>query len=340
MAQTFKLEERPLWNSRFVGLLISVMSLMTSLFILLPPMIDKGYVVTPLGIQLSIFSLLLFLLGMIVSGPFYNYLFDHFTRKRVGQISVLLTVLASFAYMYLDQINWVYGVLFIHGAAFGTVLNLEFSLHIDVSNPKLRRRANRVLVMGLFVAQAVGYAFRIVLYDFCADLLWIYYTSIVLGILSLLTLTAVKVPFRAPLVRVACSLDRFFLPRAFGLSVNVLLFALGTSLAISSNYLVLGISWLSILIGVFLFIIVLFAIPDLLRMYIGLTAHCQRCTINNTLMLTWIGGFILGIVLASYFSTLSLGCLNIVALGVILIAVLMYFTLTRWLYRKLKKREM
>lgn len=340
MAQTFKLEESPLWNGRFVGLLISVMSLMTSLFILLPPMISQGYAVTPLGIQLSIFSLLLFLLGMIVSGPFYNYLFDHFTRKRVGQISVLLTVLASLAYMYLDEVNWIYGVIFIHGAAFGTVLNLEFSLHIDVSNPKLRRRANRVLVTGIFIAQAVGYTLRLLLSDLCDDLLWIYYVSIALGILSLLTLTVVKVPFRAPIVRAACSLDRFFLPRAFGLSVNVLLFALGTSLAISSNYLILGISWLSVLIGVGLFTVVLFAIPDLLRMYIGLTAHCQRCTINNTLMLTWISGFVLGIVLASYFYTSSLECLDMVALVVIMVAILMYFTLTRWLYRKLKKREM
>ncbi len=340
MPQTINLEESPLWNCRFVGLIVSVMSLMASLFVLLPPMMGREFVVTPLGVELPISSLLLFLLGMIVSGPFYNFLFDHFTRKKVGEIAVLLTVLSTLGYMYIDQINWFYAVILIHGAAFGTVLNLEFSLHIDVSNPKLRRRANRALIIGIFVAQAFGYALRIVLYDFCTDLVWVYYTSIALGILSLITLAVVKVPFRAPIVRAACSWDRFFLPRAIGLSINVLFFAVGTSLAISSNYLILGISWLSVLIDFALFVVVILAIPDLLRMYIGLTAHCQRCTINNTLMLTWICGFILGIVVASHLSTLPLGCLDLIALGVIVLAVLMYFTLTRWLYKKLKKREM
>jgi len=195
-------------------------------------------------------------------------------------------------------------------------------------------------VIGIFIAQAIGYALGIILYALCPDLLWIYFLSIGLSVFSFLTLSAVKVPFRAPIVHATCSLDRFFLPRAIGLSVNVLLFAVGISLVISSNYLILGIFWLSVLIDLVLFLAVLFAIPDLLRMYIGLTAHCQRCTINNTLMLTWISGFFLGIVLASYFSTLSLGCLDFVALGIIVLAVLMYFTLTRWLYRKLKKRDM
>lgn len=340
MAQSINLEESPLWNNRFLGLLISAMSLVASLFILLPPMTDKGFVVTPLGVQLPIFSLLLFLLGMIVSGPFYSYLFDHFSRKKVGQISVILTILACFAYIYIDQIDWMYGVIIVHGASFGIVLNLDFSLHIDVTNPKLRRRANRVLVIGIFIAQVIGYILRIVLCDLCTDLLWIYYTSIALGILALLFLTAIKVPFRAPIVRAACSLDRFFLPRAFCLSVNVFLFALGTSLMISSNYLILGMSWLSVLVGICLFIVVLLAIPDLLRMYIGLSLHCQRCTINNTLMLTWISGFILGVVLSSYFFTFSLEYTDTIAFGIIFLAILMYFTFTRWLYKKLKKREM
>lgn len=164
----------------------------------------------------------LFAPGMWIPGVFSSYLVDAFPRKSVGMWGILLLVTSTVLMAYMPDL-WMVGALrVLQGAAFSlATMAVGSTLAIDAAPSNRRSDANTAFVWIARLGMMAGVSCGLFLYAY-QGIETVTLTAAVLGLVAFLCLPVVSVPFRAPLHAPLCTLDRFFLPRAWVPMCNLL----------------------------------------------------------------------------------------------------------------------
>lgn len=231
-----------------------------------------------------------FIVGMLASGPFHAYLADTFRRKHVLQVALAGLVLSTLAVNYAmpDYYGWLAGV---EGLFFGMATSAGITISIDITLSGHRTSGNMAyglcgrlgMVVGLMLGVWASRSY---------PALYVTYASAVLGVIALLMVSAVYVSFRAPIGVRLCSIDRFFLPRAWlpALHVGLLAFAFGMcGVYLTWQSASFGSLWMLAMLPLALLT------PPLVKMFVKLSHHCQRATGNMTFQLLMDIGLIAGV---------------------------------------------
>jgi MFS family permease len=157
----------------------------------------------------------LFAPAMWIPGVFNSYLIDAFPRKSVALWGVLGCVAATVGMLYAESLWIVAALRVVQGMAFAVaIMAIGSTLAIDAAPSNRRSDSNTAFVWIARVGMAVGLLAGLLLYAY-EGLESVWTVSAALGALALLCIPMVSVPFRAPLHAPLCTLDRFFLPRAW-----------------------------------------------------------------------------------------------------------------------------
>lgn len=186
------------------------------------PVVMAELLELPISTTGGVYLVLVF--GMILSGPFNNYLMDVYSRKSLCIFAFAVVTLATAGYPFLHRTWELLSLSFLQGLAFGIANSSIITLGIDVNISDHRNRGN--IIFGWFtrLGMVLGVAAGSVIYlNYNFETLIL--ASVAIGILGILCVVAMKVPFRAPIGQTLCSLDRFFLPQASLSALNMILIA-------------------------------------------------------------------------------------------------------------------
>ena len=229
-----------------------------------------------------------FVAGMLVAGPFNAYLGDTYRRKHVFIGALLGMMLAIAAYIYMETLALWPVWAAVQGVCFGLASAAGVTVSIDITTSGNRTRGNELYALlnrsGMFVGLVFGYwSFR---HDGLDAVL---YLSLAFGLLGVLEVASVYLPFRAPIGMGVVNLDRFLLPRALVPALNVLLLAGACGMTVV--YVEGVLPWyVCVVPGV---LALLFVAP-LVKMFVKLSHHCQRGTGNTTFNLAADTGMVAG----------------------------------------------
>ena len=220
-----------LWHRGFWMLVLSNMLLSMSVYMLIPilPMWMMGDLhQSPLatGVAMGIYGVGVFLLG-----GFCSYLIQRFRRNRVCIWSVAAMMACTAVLWLLRNTDFVacemwmvWAVRLLVGATFGLAdMVLASTLVIDQCESFQRTEANYVASWFRRFALSLGPMLSLVVYrasDFDSVLL----LSMATAFLSIVLIRMVNFPFKAPEDTMKLvSLDRFFLPQAWPMFLNLLM---------------------------------------------------------------------------------------------------------------------
>jgi hypothetical protein len=160
--------------------------------------------------------------AMWIPGAFNSYLIDAFPRKSVGMWAILVMVATVLAMPAATSLALVALLRVVQGMAFGVVtMTIGSTLVIDVAPSNRRSDANAAFVWIARLGMTAGAALGFYVYAYYGMQTTVTLAA-VLGVVAMLCLPMVSVPFRAPLHAPLCTMDRFFLPRAWFLLCNLL----------------------------------------------------------------------------------------------------------------------
>ncbi|NDV66895.1 MFS transporter [Bacteroides sp. 224] len=203
------------------------MLLFASQYMLLPILPAVLAINIGLSVVYAGMFMLLQTLGMLLVGPFHGFLIDTYRRKYIGLISFFVLTLVSAGYYYANSFVEFLLLPLLHGIALGLAYLSLTTICIDVTASGDRDRINKKLGgfvhLGIILGVALGSFLSRNNGDGYYGFLPVMLVSIGLVVWGALSLISVPVPFRAPIGMPVCSLDRFFLPRTWVLTLNVVL---------------------------------------------------------------------------------------------------------------------
>ncbi len=271
---------------------------------------------------------LAFTVGMFMVGPFHAYLVDEYKRKHVLLLSTFVMLTASLGYPLANSYMQLLLLASVQGACFGLATTAGITVAIDITASARRSAGNMIYAWAARLGMPMGAGLGIWLYG-AYGFSTLTYLSVLVGLLSLFGASRVYVAFRAPIGVALCNIDRFLLPRAWGLAANMLLIAFVPGvllpLMFAGNY------WGLPLLGALAFITIPF-----MKMFVMLSHHCQRGTANTTCHLSLDTGFLIGI---------AVGCrlmdetqIYHIAAAATILSILFFIMLTLPYYRKKRVR--
>ncbi len=221
-----------LWTKNLVWLCASHFLLHASLYLMIPVLVlwtvhGLGGTYADAGWSVAVFGAAAFLPGVL-----NGWLIDRFSRKDMAMYPMLLLAGSFLLYPYATDVWQVAGLRALQGALFGLVTMATGStLAIDVTASHRRTDANVVFARFGRIGMAAGLLAGMLVYPRLA-FADVAYACAAMGVVGWLLLLPVQIPFHAPLNPPLCSLDRFFLLRAFPPGINMLLitFILGVLL--------------------------------------------------------------------------------------------------------------
>lgn len=177
-----------------------------------------------------------FAIGMFLPGPFSAYLVDAFSRKKICMNALLLLGICGIALLWTTSLTGIAALRIVEGAAYGLFQTALGSTIInDLSVSSYRTRTDYYYMW-----------FSRLSFPLCAvAALWaptrmsatsIAYVLLAITLLCLLLVMSVTVPFRAPNRTPILSLDRFLLPRAWVLMLNLFPIAIIPGLLLGGNF--------------------------------------------------------------------------------------------------------
>jgi len=232
-----------LWHADFWILAIANLLITMSVYMLTPmlPIWRWGTAGLPqqaVGTVMGVYGIGLFLLG-----GFCNWLVQRYRRNRVCLWAIALVFLSLLGCWFVErelQQSWLqYRLLLflriVLGAAFGLVqMILSSTLIIDKSESFQRTEANHASAWFGRFALSLGPMLGIV---FARTSFSPLFASAALALVAYLLLATVKFPFRTPDDGVKkISGDRFFLPDAKWLFLNLFLICLSVGILMSTQY--------------------------------------------------------------------------------------------------------
>lgn len=232
-----------LWHADFWILAITNLLITMSVYMLIPILPvwmlgSAGLSQQAVGIVMGVYGIGLFLLG-----GFCNWLVQRYRRNRVCLWAIALVFLSLLGCWFVErelQQSWLqYRLLLflriVLGAAFGLVqMILSSTLIIDKSESFQRTEANHASAWFGRFALSLGPMLGIV---FARTSFSPLFASAALALVAYLLLATVKFPFRTPDDGVKkISGDRFFLPDAKWLFLNLFLICLSVGILMSTQY--------------------------------------------------------------------------------------------------------
>lgn len=232
-----------LWHADFWILAITNLLITMSVYMLIPILPvwmlgSAGFSQQAVGTVMGVYGIGLFLLG-----GFCNWLVQRYRRNRVCLWAIALVFLALLGCWLVERElhqSWLqYRLLLflriVLGAAFGLVqMILSSTLIIDKSESFQRTEANHASAWFGRFALSLGPMLGIV---FARTSFSPLFASAALALVAYLLLATVKFPFRTPDDGVKkISGDRFFLPDAKWLFLNLFLICLSVGILMSTQY--------------------------------------------------------------------------------------------------------
>lgn len=232
-----------LWHADFWILAITNLLITMSVYMLIPILPvwmlgSTGFSQQGVGIVMGVYGIGLFLLG-----GFCNWLVQRYRRNRVCLWAIALVFLALLGCWLVERElhqSWLqYRLLLflriVLGAAFGLVqMILSSTLIIDKSESFQRTEANHASAWFGRFALSLGPMLGIV---FARTSFSPLFVSAALALVAYLLLATVKFPFRTPDDGVKkISGDRFFLPDAKWLFLNLFLICLSVGILMSTQF--------------------------------------------------------------------------------------------------------
>lgn len=269
---------------------------------------------------------LVFVAAMFTVGPFHAYLCDEYKRKNVLLYSTLVLLVTIPGYIFADNYIKLLLLASVQGACFGLATTAGITVAIDITTSARRSAGNMVYAWSARLGMLIGAGSGIILYDLYG-LRTVVYLAVATGVLSMYFASRVYVAFRAPIGMKLCSLDRFFLPRAWVPALNMLLMAFVPGVLLPLLYIGDYIAFSALAVLAFL-------TGAFIRMFVKLSHHCQRGTANTTCYLAMETGIFAGLATACKLADAYL--LYHVA-GVAAILAFFFFVLLTYPYYKKKK---
>ncbi|MEG1838881.1 MAG: MFS transporter [Bacteroidaceae bacterium] len=211
-----------LWTHDFVRMYISNMLLFASLYMLLPvlPLYMVDHFDTTIATAGGVLAL--FAVSMFFAGSFYNYLIDAYRRKTVCMLAYFMVIAILGGYTIVHSLLWMIVLRMAQGMLFGITTTMGSTLTIDITASTKRSEANTCYSWASRLGMVFGPMIGILLYKY-QGLDMVIYASMFLGVIGLLFISLVTVPFRAPMGTSLCSLDRFLLLKAWLPALNLML---------------------------------------------------------------------------------------------------------------------
>ena len=211
-----------LWTAHFIRICIANLLLFVSLYVLFPvlsvEMADRlGVPVAQTGV-----IFLFFTLGMFLIGPFHAYLVDAYKRKHVCIYAFALMVAATVGYAFVTNLTELILLSTVQGLAFGVATTAGITLAIDITNSTLRSAGNVSFSWVARLGMILGIVLGVWLYQ-SYPIRNLLYVSVIAGVLGILVVSGIYVPFRAPIVTRLYSFDRFLLLRSWIPAINMIL---------------------------------------------------------------------------------------------------------------------
>ena len=267
--------------------------------------------------------------GMFLSGAFNAYLGDTYRRKHVFMAALAGMLVSIGGYVYAESVVQFTILAVVHGACFGVASSAGVTVSIDITVSGNRTRGNEIYALGNRIGMFIGIALGICLFPKYGqtDILFL---SIALGLIGILEIASIYLPFRAPIGMNLVNLDRFILLRALVPALNVIL------LAIACMLILYWTKEMSILVYILFSIIPLLFVTPLIRMFVKLSHHCQRGTGNTTFNLAADAGCIAGLAIAAHLEARQ--CLASFSIAFLLSALLLLATVSYPYYKKKRVR--
>ena len=370
-----------LWHADFWILAIANLLITMSVYMLTPILPiwmlgTAGLSQQAVGTVMGVYGIGLFLLG-----GFCNWLVQRYRRNRVCLWAIALVFLSLLGCWFVErelQQSWLqYRLLLflriVLGAAFGLVqMILSSTLIIDKSESFQRTEANHASAWFGRFALSLGPMLGIV---FARTSFSPLFASAALALVAYLLLATVKFPFRTPDDGVKkISGDRFFLPDAKWLFLNLFLICLSVGILMSTQYTAMFFAMVmvgfaiallaerfafvdadlksqvvagSILIAAALVMILTRKQIGLgigligsrfLLFFIKLSKHCQRGTAVSTYMLGWESGLAAGLFVGYFFFAEDLHLALLASLVCLILAFGLYVVFTHQWYIRKKNR--
>ncbi len=209
-----------LCSTHFIMVCVASLLLLTSLYMLFPvaplEMADRlGLSVGDTG-----FMFLALTAGMLIGGPFHAYIIDAYRRRSVCAFSFIGVLLSTAAYAIADTLPMLLMLCLLQGVFVGLGTAAGITLAIDITSTGLRSYGNLAFSWMIRLGMLLGITIGVLLYQWYSFEL-IQIVSIAVGLVGVLLILQVYVPFRAPIVTHLCSLDRYFLPRGWIPALNL-----------------------------------------------------------------------------------------------------------------------
>lgn len=246
-----------LWHKDFWAVITVNLLLSTSVTLLFPAFPSLMASAFSFGCLDTGVAFMLFAVGLFLPGIFCSYLVQKYRRNMVCQMSMLLLVLST-VFLWLvttGRITVPTSALFIYrifsGSMFGLAqMVLSSTLVIDTTESFKRTEANHAAewFRRFSIALGPGLALYISKIMDYADVLFV---SMGLGLLSMIVLSTIHFPFKSPedTCRIL-SLDRFFMPKSYWLTLNLFLSTFSFGLILSTcntwiTYCFIGLGFLT-----------------------------------------------------------------------------------------------
>lgn len=272
---------------------------------------------------------LVFAAAMFLVGPFHAYLGDAYKRKRVLIYSIFVMLAAALGYAFVDTYPNLLLLALVQGGCFGLATTAGITVAIDITTSARRSAGNMVYAWASRLGMLAGVVLGIWLYR-TYDFRMVVYLSVALGVLCMLFLSRVYVAFRAPIGVAVCNVDRFLLPRAWLLAINVLLIAFVPGVLLPLMFS--GDYWSMLALVILAVVTVPFT-----KMFVKLSYHCQRGTANTTCHLSMEAGILIGMTIACRMMDKAL--VYQTASVVSVLALVLFIFVTYPYYKKKKVRE-
>lgn len=276
-----------------------------------------------------------FLVGMVVAGPFQAYLADTFRRKHVMMLALVGIALTMLAAPYVSAMHYMV-VALVQGACFTLAAGAGNTISIDITPSGHRTSGNMLFALCGRVGMVVGMLLGI--WAFVRyPLAHLTYIAAALDGVALLLSAGVYVPFRAPMGVKLCSLDRFWLGRAWlpALNVGILTFAFGMlAVFLAALSMEWGYVWMLPML------LTVLVVPPLVKMFVKLSHHCQRATGNMTFNLLMDAGLLAGIWAVCYMGSKDEVLIDEDSLAIagLVVAILLFVIATYPYYKKKRVR--
>ena len=213
-----------LCTTHFMRVCIANLLFFISLYMLFPviPLEMAGRLSLSLADTGKLFLLLT--AGMVIVGPFSAYIIDAYKRKFVCIFSFLAMLGCTVCYFFVHTHLQLMVLCAIQGLFIGMSTTSAVTLAIDITHTNMRSYGNLTFSWMVRFGMLLGVALGVWLYQWYSFQLLLF-ISVAIGVLGVLFLFRVYVPFRAPIVTCICSTDRFFLMKGWLPAINLIIIA-------------------------------------------------------------------------------------------------------------------